>query len=69
MESKESKWISEHQEIISKYSGKWIAVLGNKLVGTADSIEEIQKKLHQKYTKELPLITKIPRQDEEMSIL
>ena len=32
MQSPESKWISEHSEIINKQSGKWIAVLKDKIV-------------------------------------
>ena len=69
MQSPESKWISEHSEIISKQSGKWIAVLKDKIVAAGDSIAEIKNALKEKGIKELPLITKIPRKDEEMSIL
>jgi len=69
MQSPESKWISEHSEIINKQSGKWIAVLKDKIVAVGDSITEIKNTLKEKGIKELPLITKIPRRDEEMSIL
>ena len=69
MKSQESKWISEHQEMINKYSGRWVAILKNKLVATGDSVEEIKRVLKERHIKELPLITKIPRQDEELSIL
>lgn len=69
MQSLESKWISEHPETINKQSGKWIAVLKDKIVAVGDSIVEIKNILREKGIKELPLITKIPRKDEEMSIL
>jgi len=69
MESQESNWISEHQEIIDEYSGRWVAILKDKLVAAGNSIEEVRKILKKKDIKELPLITKIPRQDEELSIL
>jgi len=69
MQSQESEWISQHPQIISKQSGKWIAVLKDKIIAVGDSIAEIKRTLNKKGIKELPLITKIPRKDEEMSIL
>jgi len=70
MQSIESKWISGHPEIINKYTGKWVAVLKNKgIVASGDTVKEINRLLAKKGIPELPLITKIPRDDEEMSIL
>lgn len=69
MQSIESRWISDHPEIINKQSGKWIAVLKDKIVAAGNSLEEIKKIVKEKGIKELPLITKIPRNDEELAIL
>jgi len=70
MQSLESKWISEHSDIVDKYTGKWVAVLEDQgIVASGDTIKEVKKELEKKGIKELPLITKIPREDEAMSIL
>lgn len=70
MQVLESEWISKNPDIVNKYSGKWVAVLENKgIVASGDTVKEVNKKLLKKNIKELPLITKIPRDDEEMSIL
>ena len=70
MQSTESKWISEHSDLIDKHTGKWVAVLKDKgVVASGDTIKEVKKELEKKGIKELPLITKIPREDEGMSIL
>lgn len=69
MQSLESKWISEHSDIIDEYTGKWIAVLKDKgVVASGDTIREVKKELEKKGIKELPLITKVPREDESMSV-
>ena len=70
MQSQESKWISKHSNIINRYTGKWVAILGNKgVIASGDTIKELTKELKNKGISELPLITKIPRDDEAMSIL
>ena len=70
MQSQESKWISKHPKIVNKYTGKWVAILGTKgIIASGETIKEITQELKKKGIAELPLITKIPRDDEEMSIL
>ena len=69
MQSQESKWISEHSDIIDKHSGKWVAILKDKIVAVGENVNEIKSILIKKGIKGLPLITKIPRRDEELSIL
>ena len=69
MQSIESKWISKHPEKVDEYTGKWVAVLEDKgIVATGDTLKEVKKMLAKKGIKELPLITKIPREDEGMNI-
>ena len=70
MQTLESKWISEHSDKVDNYSGKWIAVLKDKgIVASGDTLKEVKRELDRKEIKELPLITKVPREDEGMSIL
>ena len=70
MQSQESKWISKHPNIVNRYTGKWVAILGNKgIIASGDTINEVNKELKNKGLSKLPLVTKIPRDDEAMSIL
>ena len=43
MESQESKWFTENQEVVNQCSGKWVAILGNKLIAQGNTIEELQR--------------------------
>jgi hypoxanthine-guanine phosphoribosyltransferase len=70
MQSSESRWISKHPKIVDKFTGKWVAILGNKgIIASGNTIKELTKELKKRSISELPLITKIPRDDEGMSIL
>ena len=63
------EWISKHPKEVSKYEGKWVAITTDGIIASGDSIKEIDIELAGKKIKEQPLIMKIPRKDEEMSIL
>lgn len=69
MASKESIWVSEHQDELGKYEGKWIAVLKGKLLAVGDSVEAVMKNIKKKNIKELPLVIMVPKKDEEMYVL
>lgn len=70
MQLSESEWISKNSGIVDGYTGKWVAVLGDKgIIASGDTIKEVNKELLKKRIKKMPLITKIPRDDEDMSIL
>jgi hypothetical protein len=68
-DKKELLWISEHSKEIEKYAGKWIAVLSNKVIAVGDSAKRVMEEVKKKRIKKLPLVTKVPRKDEEMYIL
>ncbi|PIZ16900.1 hypothetical protein COY51_01650 [Candidatus Desantisbacteria bacterium CG_4_10_14_0_8_um_filter_39_17] len=68
MRRKELMWLSTHSKRMKKYSGKWIAVKDNQLVAVGDSVKEVMDIASRK-SKRLPLVTKIPRKDEETYIL
>ncbi len=69
MYKKELDWISQHQKKVEKFAGKWIAVLSDKVLATGDSVKSVMKEIKRKQVKRLPLVTKVPRKDEEMYIL
>ena len=53
-----------------KYSGKWVAVTDKGIVAFADSVSEVETLLGKKgISLDEVMIMKVPRKDEEMSIL
>jgi hypothetical protein len=68
MSQEESIWVSEHRDKLERYSGKWIAVLKNRVIASGDSVSEVMKKAAQK-AKALPLVIKVPRKDEDLHVL
>lgn len=66
---KELDWISVHRKEVGKFSGKWIAILNNEILASGDSVANVMSKVKQRRVKNLPLVTKVPRKDEEMYIL
>jgi len=69
MYKKELFWLSEHSKEVEKFAGKWIAVLSNKILAVGDSTKSVMDEVKKKRIKKLPLVTKVPRKDEEMYIL
>lgn len=65
----ESLWVSHNQSKLSSYAGKWIAVLKNRVVASGETVKEVIEIYKTKKLKGKPLVTKIPRPDEDMYIL
>ena len=66
----EKDFVAEHsQELFEKYSGKYIAVVDNKLVAVGDSNLEVFKKAEKKCRKKMIRISYIPRKDELVTLL
>ena len=61
----EQKWISSHQKEVEKYRGKWIAVLGGKIIETGGNYGEVFQKIKQFIPQKYPLITYILKKEEE----
>ena len=66
----ELEWLSSHPEEAEKHSGKWVAVTDKGVVASADSLSEVEVLLgKKKILLDKVLVMKVPRKDEEMSIL
>ena len=66
----ELEWLSSHPEEIEKYSGKWIAITNKGVIVSADSTSEVESLLKKKnISLDGVMAMKVPRKDEEMSIL
>ncbi len=66
----ELKWLSSHPEEAEKRSGKWVAVTDKGIAASGDSLSEVESSLKKKglSLKEV-MVMKMPRKDEDMSIL
>mgnify|MGYP001606150977 FL=1 len=66
----EPEWMSSHPKEVEKYSGKWVAVTDKGIVASGDSVSEVETNLKKKgMTWDEVMLMKVPRKDEEMSIL
>ena len=66
----ELDWMSSHPKEVERYSGKWVAVSGGGIVAAGNSVSEVEAILKKKgIAWEKVLLMKVPRKDEEMSIL
>lgn len=48
---------------LTQYKGKYVALLGKKVVASGVSAKEVWEKAKRKYQKELPTIAKIPKEE------
>lgn len=66
----ELEWMSSHPKDVEGYSGKWVAVTNNGIVASGDSLSEVSAILKEKGIKlDDVMVMKVPRKDEELSIL
>ena len=66
----ELEWLSSHPEEMERHSGKWIAVTDGGVAASADSASEVEALLKKKeISLDEVMVMKVPRKDEEMSIL
>lgn len=66
----ELKWMSSHSKEVEKHSGKWVAVTDKGIVASGNSVSQVETELKKKGMKwDDVMLMKVPRPDEEMSIL
>jgi hypothetical protein len=66
----ELKWLSGHRRQAEKYSGKWVAILNDRIISYGSSAKYVLNDVkRQNIGSSLPLISKIPRKDEKLYIL
>ncbi len=66
----ELEWMSSHPKEVERYSGKWVAVSHSGVVAAGNSVSEVEATLKKKGVAwEKVLLMKVPRKDEELSIL
>ncbi len=63
---KEYNWFITHPEIENKYSGEYIAILGESIVSHGINLKEVLKEAEQKGEK--PYIHKVPQSEKELVV-
>lgn len=48
---------------LTEYEGKYVAILGKKVISSGMSAKDVWKEALKKYPKSLPTMAKIPKQD------
>ena len=66
----ELEWLSSHPKETEKHSGKWVAVTDKGIAASGESLPEVESLLKRKsLSLSEVMVMKVPRKDEEMSIL
>lgn len=64
------EWIAEHlDELVSKYAGKVVAIYGGEVIFIGDSEVEVYRQIFQKGIEPMPLVFRVPREEDFQSIL
>ncbi len=67
---KDDRWIVEHfSEFVTKYAGKYIAVVNQELVAIGDSGSEVEAKARKINPQEIPSILRVPREEDMACLL
>lgn len=68
--TKDQEWISEHfEELVNKYGGRYIAVMGQKIVAIGDSPKEVDDTARKKEPGKIPSVMHVPREEALTCIL
>ncbi|MEE8622034.1 MAG: DUF5678 domain-containing protein, partial [Syntrophobacteria bacterium] len=66
---KDDLWIVENfSELVTKYAGKYIAVVNEKLVAVGDSGTDVETKAREIEPHKIPSVLRVPR-EEDMACL
>jgi hypothetical protein len=67
---RDNLWIVEHfSELVTKYAGKYVAVVNETLVAVGDSGKEVEDKARKIEPHKIPSVLRIPREEEMACLL
>lgn len=62
---KENEWIRTNlEEIVKKYAGNYIAVVDQEVVSCNKSGVEAEKEARNKYPDKMPMVFRVPREED-----
>ncbi|UCE50993.1 MAG: hypothetical protein JSV31_17170 [Desulfobacterales bacterium] len=63
-------WIVEHfSELVTKYAGKYIAVVNQKLVAVGESGIEVENEARKIQPHKIPSVLRVPREEDMVCLL
>jgi hypothetical protein len=67
---KDDLWIVEHfSELVTKYAGKYVAVVNETLVAVGDSGKEVEDKARAMAPEKIPSVLRVPREEDMTCLL
>ena len=67
---KDDLLIVEHfSELVTKYAGKYIAVVNETLVAVGETRMEVEKKAREIESKKIPSVLRVPREEDMACLL
>ena len=67
---KDDLWIVEYfSELVTKYAGKYVAVVNEKLVAVGDTGKEVEDKAREIEPRKIPSVLLVPREEDMACLL
>ncbi len=61
--AKEYEYVVKNMKKLEKYAGKWIAVLGEKVVCSGKELSKVMDSVEKSHPGKIPFVMKIPEKD------
>lgn len=67
---KDNLWIVEHfSELVTKYAGKYVAVVNETLVAVGKTGKEVEAKAREVEPDKMPSVLRVPREEDMVCLL
>ena len=67
---KDDLWIVEHfSELVTKYAGKYVAVVNEKLAAVGNTPKEVEDKARELEPNKMPSVLRVPREEDMVCLL
>lgn len=67
---KDDLWIVDHfSELVTKYAGKYVAVVNETLAAVGDSRREVEDKAREIEPQKIPSVLRVPREEDMVCLL
>jgi len=67
---KDDLWIVDHfSELVTKYAGKYVAVVNEQLVAVGDSRRDVETKARAVEPDKIPSVLRVPREEDMVCLL
>lgn len=64
------EWIADHlDEVVTQYAGKVVVIHEGRIAVVGDSEVEVYRKIHEAGLKPMPLVFRVPREEDFQSVL